>query len=516
MIVRMIVLDTSGRGKCTRRWVWAALVVAALCCGGTSSRIFGQTLHYANRPDVEEGEKIYKGGCIACHGADGKGAPETYTVFKRADTWPDFTACDQTTPEPNGNWKAAIVHGGPSRGLSQIMPAFGDLLTDAQINDVIAYMRGFCKNTHHFPLGELNLPRALVTEKAFPENELVVSTAVGTKGKPAWTTDVIDERTVIDARTQLETDVPVNYAVLDASTGGGPGGGWTEGVGDITLGLKRTLFSSLRTGSILSVQGGILLPTGDSRRGFGAGTTQFEPFAAFDQLFRTNTFLQTELGADLPVDTSVAPRSMFYRAAVGQALAPDHMLGRLFSPMVEFLGVSGLQTGGEYGLGCAAGDAGDGEPAAACAGGFRVQGAVYEYGRANAAGSVLCALGSGGREIMGRLAMRAIWGWAGVLVFVAAASFPAAVRGKGAGAAAAGVANSDQDGSEGGEREGRSGGAWDVLSDLGPVCGVPQRDGDEGRRGCFDRAAVGGEHYGECVARPLLAGEYPAGGDGSS
>jgi hypothetical protein len=251
------------------------------------------------------------------------------TVFKRADTFPDFTDCAGTTPEPNGNWKAVIVHGGPSRGLAQIMPAFGDLLTDAEINDVIAYMRGFCKNVHHDPLGELNLPRALVTEKAFPENEIVISTAASASGAPAWTTDVIDERTIFDARTQLETDVPVNYA--------NQGHNWTAGVGDITLAVKREIFSSLRTGSILSLQGGFLLPTGDSKRGFGAGTTQFEPFAAFDQLFKENTFIQTQLGATLPFDTSIAPRSMFWRVAVGQAMAPDHMLGRLFSPMVEFV-----------------------------------------------------------------------------------------------------------------------------------------------------------------------------------
>jgi hypothetical protein len=299
--------------------------------------VSGQTLHYAKIPDVTNGEKIYKGGCIACHGANGKGAPPAITVFKRPDTFPDFTDCAGTTPEPNGNWKAVIVHGGPSRGLSQIMPAFGDLLTDDEINNVIAYMRGFCKNTHHFPLGELNLPRALVTEKAFPENEIVISTAASASGAPTWTTDVIDERTIIDARTQLETDVPVNYADQAHN--------WTEGLGDITLGLKREMFSSLRTGSILSLQGGILLPTGDRKRGFGAGTTQFEPFAAFDQLFKENTFLQTQLGADLPVDTSVAPRSMFWRATVGQAMAPDHMLGRLFSPMVEFLAVRDFRPG---------------------------------------------------------------------------------------------------------------------------------------------------------------------------
>jgi mono/diheme cytochrome c family protein len=203
---------------------------------GRPALLSAQTLHYAKSPDAENGEKVYKGGCIACHGSEGKGAPMASTVFTRPDTFPDFTDCAGSTPEPNGNWKAVIVHGGPSRGLSQIMPAFGDLLTDEEINDVIAYMRGFCKNVHHDPLGELNLPRALVTEKAFPENEIVISTAASASGAPAWTTDIIDERTIIDARTQLETDVPVNYADQAHN--------WTEGFGDITRGLKREMFSS--------------------------------------------------------------------------------------------------------------------------------------------------------------------------------------------------------------------------------------------------------------------------------
>src|ERR1700676_1538073 len=187
------------------------LILWVVMLFGSPSLLSAQTLHYAENPDVTNGEKVYKGGCIACHGSEGKGAPMASTVFTRPDTFPDFTDCAGTTPEPNGNWKAVIVHGGPSRGLSQIMPAFGDLLTDQEINDVMAYMRSFCKNTHYYPLGELNLPRALVTEKAFPENEIVISTAASASGAPSWTTDIIDERTIIDARTQLETDVPVNY-----------------------------------------------------------------------------------------------------------------------------------------------------------------------------------------------------------------------------------------------------------------------------------------------------------------
>lgn len=315
-----------------------SLGFCVLRVGTTATPAHAQTLIYKHPPNAAEGKKIYDGGCIACHGPEGKGAPESDTVFKRPDTWPDFTACSQTTPETTLEYKAVIVHGGPSRGFSQIMPSFGDLLTDDQINDLVAYLRSFCKNVHHDPLGELNLPRAIVTEKAFPENEVVATTQANTSGLPSWTTDIIDERTVFDAHTQLETDVPVNYSVLRPGEGG-PGlrGGWTEGLGDITLGLKREFFSSLRTGTILSLQGGVLLPTGDSKRGFGAGTFQFEPFAALDQLFKENTFVQLQAGADLPWDSSKSPRSLFYRAAVGQAFAPDHMLGRLYSPMFELL-----------------------------------------------------------------------------------------------------------------------------------------------------------------------------------
>lgn len=319
-------------------WWWCAaagLLLAAGCALvgvlGGGSAVQAQRMTVSPRhADLKDGEAIWKGGCAACHGVDGKGAPEEYTVFVRPDTWPDFTKCDQTTPEPDSSYKAVIQHGGRGLGFSQIMPAFGDHLTERQIDDVIAYLRGFCKNEHHYPLGVLNLPRAIVTEKAFPEDELVISTAANVSGPGSWTTDVIHEQTFA-GKNQLEVDVPVNYAHLD--------GGWTSGVGDITVGMKRVLFSSEPKGAIVSVQGGVLLPTGDSQRGFGAGTTQFEPFAAYDQLLGNRTYVQLQLGADLPVDASVSPRSLFFRSAVGHSMAPDHGLGRLFSPMVEFTSV---------------------------------------------------------------------------------------------------------------------------------------------------------------------------------
>ena len=82
------------------------------------------------------------------------------------------------------------------------------------------------------------------------------------------------------------------------------------------------MFSSLRTGSILSLQAGMLAPTGDSKRGFGNGTTTFEPFVAFDQLFPTNTWVQFQMGAELPRHTKSLRNRLFWRTAVGQHSRP--------------------------------------------------------------------------------------------------------------------------------------------------------------------------------------------------
>src|SRR5215469_6695504 len=171
MVMAGGILKTAGLRACktTGQILFVGLVAS-------TALLFSQKIRQGSH-DVENGERLYKAGCVTCHGAGGNGAPQTLTEFKRPDTFPDFTRCDQTTPEPNSMWKAVIVHGGPARGFSPIMPAFGDLLTSDQIDDVIAYLRTFCRN-NHWPRGELNLPRALITEKAYPEDEVVVSTAV--------------------------------------------------------------------------------------------------------------------------------------------------------------------------------------------------------------------------------------------------------------------------------------------------------------------------------------------------
>lgn len=308
-----------------------ALVLASFI--GTAALL----AHRVDTPDLKlnTGKEIYEAGCIACHGPDGKGTPQSTAGFQRPDTFPDFTRCDQTTPEDNYAWKSVIRDGGPSRGFSQIMPSFRDVLTSEQMDKVIHYLRGFCHESS-WPRGELNLPRALITEKAYPEDEVVLTSTINAQGAPGVMNEIVHEQR-FGAKNQIEVSVPVNFANQNHV--------WYGGFGDFGLGLKRELFSSLRTGSILSVQGGARFPTGNMARGLGSGVHSFETFAAFDQLLPAKTFVQLQGGSELPIDTRIAPRSLFWRSALGKSFNQDRGLGRMWSPMVETVATRDLQTG---------------------------------------------------------------------------------------------------------------------------------------------------------------------------
>ncbi len=301
-----------------------------------SATAHAQYLGYSFKANPKRGEQLYKAACTSCHGSDGQGAPKSVAGFEPPQTFPDFSKCDQTTPEVNSAYKAVITHGGPHRGFSQIMPAFGQALSSDEIDDLIAYLRHFCREERKWPRGELNLPRAIVTEKAFPEDEVVLSTGINVQGTPGNESHVIHEQR-FGVKNQIEVDVPIQFQNQDHV--------WYGGVGDATLAVKRVMYSDLNKGSIMSLQGGLLIPSGNRSRGFGSGTTTFETFAAFDQVFRSDTFIQTQFGADLPFHTSIAPQSIFFNTAIGQSFASDHRLGRLWSPMVEFLAARDLTTG---------------------------------------------------------------------------------------------------------------------------------------------------------------------------
>jgi mono/diheme cytochrome c family protein len=310
-------LNDSSRDRVLRILAFAALAQCAFAQDATPAKL-----------SLDTGKEIYEAACIACHGPNGKGMPDTTVGFDKPKSFPDFRRCDQTTPELNVDWKSTIRDGGHGRGFSPIMPSFVDALTSAQMDRVIDYLRSLCADKS-WPRGEFNLPRPLMTEKAFPEDEVVVSSAVNAQGAPGSTTDIIYEQR-FGARTQIEVGVPV------ASNRQSPGL-WYGGVGDTSLGVKRVLIANLHAGSILTVFGGVIVPSGNRTHGLGTGVTTFESFAAFAQLLPAHSFVQLQAGTGQPTDTSKSPRSVFWRAALGKSFRQSGGLGRMWTPMTEFV-----------------------------------------------------------------------------------------------------------------------------------------------------------------------------------
>src|SRR5437762_311311 len=174
-----------------------------------------------------------------------------------------------------------------------ILVSLGGLALD-QIDKVVKYLRALCPEPH-WPLGELNFPRAMATEKAFPEDEAVLTTAINTKGLGGVESELSYEKR-FGVKNQLEFAFPFSFVQRDNNS-------WVGGLGDFFLGYKRTVVSSIGSGSIFSLQGGIAFPTGNRLRGLGSGVTTFETFAAFGQRLPGKSFIQVQAGAELPTDT---------------------------------------------------------------------------------------------------------------------------------------------------------------------------------------------------------------------
>jgi hypothetical protein len=287
----------------------------------------------AEQTPARSAREVYQSSCAACHGPDGRGAPQAQVGF---DTpLPDFTDCSFATREPDADWFAIAHDGGPVRAFHRRMPAFGEAISAEEIQRSIDRIREFCDEPA-WPRGDLNLPRPLVTEKAFPEDEAVFTAVVDTSAEGAVTNEFLYERR-FGARNQIEIAVPIAMAE-------GSSGVWSQGLGDIAVALKRVLFHSLNSGSILSATGELVLPTGDDAEGLGKGVAVAEPFLTYGQLLPRNSFLQAQAGAELPFDRSIASNEAFWRVVYGRTYEQGRF-GRAWSPMIELLGARELVAG---------------------------------------------------------------------------------------------------------------------------------------------------------------------------
>jgi hypothetical protein len=291
----------------------------------TLAAVFGATQLAIAQP-ARSGRDIFDSACAACHGSDGRGGPAVAADYPVAP--PDFTDCNFATREPSADWLSVVHGGGPVRGFSRLMPSFRDALSTGELELAISHVRTFCTDGE-WPRGELNLPRALVTTKAYPEDEAVVT--VGASEGAVRNTFVFERR--FGARNHFEVIAPL--ALSERSPGG-----WTGGVGDLALAYKRVLAHDLPGGRILSVAGELVVPTGSTERGLGAGATVVEPMVMYGQLLPGRTFVQLQVGAGVPFERERADE-LFWRTVVGRRFTQGRY-GRAWSPMVEVLGARDL------------------------------------------------------------------------------------------------------------------------------------------------------------------------------
>ncbi len=347
---------------------WTATVTTLLACSPVAP--LGAQLAAPGRGAElldAAGRDIYAASCANCHGPDGTGLDRSLLAFE--EELPDFTDCDFAAREPDADWIAVAHEGGPVRGFSEMMPAFRGALTVDQLRRVMAYIRTLCTDTN-WPRGELNLPRPLLTEKAYPEDEWVLEgNGDIQEGSEAGSALVYEYR--VGSRSQVEVVVPYGWRRpadgSDRSAGtlpGGPGGhtslrgsggqapdhsdgergrGWSHGVGDIAVALKHALFHSIDAGTIFSVGGEVILPTGGAQAGHGAPGTELEPFVSFGQILPRDAFVQGQAGTKIPLYDG-GDAEGFGRFVVGTTLTRGPW-GRAWSPMIEVQATRTLTSG---------------------------------------------------------------------------------------------------------------------------------------------------------------------------
>jgi hypothetical protein len=275
---------------------------------------------------------LYGEACANCHGIDGRGLPDVNALLPVPV--PDFSDCNFASREPDADWTAIIHAGGPVRGFDRMMPAFGEALTADEMAAVLAHVRTLCGDPA-WPPGDLNLPRALVTEKAYPEDEAVWTTSVALDGPGEVVNELVYERR-FGARNQIELKLP--FAAAHE-----PGRDWAFGAGDLAVGFKRAIAHSGARGTIFAAAAEIIVPIGDESAGAGSGVWKFEPFVSFGQILRADSFVQAQAGLELPFDVD-AEREGFWRLVAGRTWTQGPLgFGRAWTPMVELVASRALE-----------------------------------------------------------------------------------------------------------------------------------------------------------------------------
>lgn len=289
--------------------------------------------------DIEQiknmnGKQIYEYFCSKCHGIDGRGDIPDEIKQNWDVPPPDFTDGYFNSKEPRKDWYTVIKYGGSRLGLSQTMPAFGDVFTDEQIYDVIEHIKSFV-DQKKYPQGELNFIRSHYVTKAYVEQEFLLIPTYTYKFENGH--NINDTKIVLyyanrfATRFQYEVKLPIQNLNSCVQK--------TTGVGDLELGLKYALYDDHKNLSIFTTGFEFSIPTGNEAKGFGNGTSIFVPYIAVAKGFKEKIQLQGSVKIETPVKKSKGETSLIYAISTTLTLPKDR---RGIYPGFEIVGTKTL------------------------------------------------------------------------------------------------------------------------------------------------------------------------------
>lgn len=94
-------------------------------------------------PAEQKGQSLYEFYCYLCHGKTGNA--DEFNSYSLTTPPAKFADAALMAKLSNTQMQTVIKGGGPALGLSPQMPTWGSVLTEKQVDDVIAFIRTIAK-----------------------------------------------------------------------------------------------------------------------------------------------------------------------------------------------------------------------------------------------------------------------------------------------------------------------------------------------------------------------------------
>jgi cytochrome c oxidase cbb3-type subunit 3 len=95
---------------------------------------------------VERGEDLYRTYCTQCHGSQGNG--KGINVRDMSVQPRDHTDATAMSTRSDQDLAKVIKEGGLSINKSVLMPPWGDVFSEDEVDDLVHYLRKLCNCTH--------------------------------------------------------------------------------------------------------------------------------------------------------------------------------------------------------------------------------------------------------------------------------------------------------------------------------------------------------------------------------